>query len=160
VKVPVPLTSGVPDSDRCSVPLAVAGTVHGRLVEALVGTLSEVLAQIARWIEVDPAAIGCWGLRTDYSDPLTLSLRGTAGTVRESMRVVHLLRLRPGEPHGSTVTVLCGERLRIVGVEVLPVGTGMPCSACLAGGLSADFADREPPARIVTWPGDRPELNS
>lgn len=157
MNVAVPQSSPVPESNRHSVPLAVAGTVHGRPVEVLVATLPDVLAHIERWTEQDPSAIGCWGLRSDYSVPLTLPLRQKAGAVRESMRTVHLIRLLPGEPHGSTVTALCGERLRILGVDVLPVGMGMPCGGCLAGGLAAD---RNRADRIVVSSTDTPAVHS
>ena len=157
MNVAVPQSSPVPESNGHSVPLAVAGTVHGRLVEVLVATLSDVLAHIERWTEQDPAAIGCWGLRSDYSVPLTLPLRQKAGAVRESMRTVHLIRLLPGEAHGATVTALCGERLRILGVDVLPVGMGMPCGGCLAGGLAAD---RKRADRIVVSSADTPAVHS
>jgi hypothetical protein len=137
VSLAVPPTGPVSDSRNRSAPFAVAGTVHGNPVEVLVASLDDVLAQIAAWTEQDPAAIGCWGLRADYSVPLTFPLRHKAGVVRESQRTVHLVRLLPGAPHGATVTVLCGERLRIFAVEVLPVGAGMPCAGCLAGGMTA-----------------------
>ncbi len=150
-------TCPVPESDRCSVPLAVAGTVHGRVVEVLVATLADVLAHIATWTEQDPEAIGCWGLRADYSGPLTLPLRPKAGVVRESLRTVHLVRLLPGEPHGATVTALCGELLRILSVDALPVGVGMPCSACLAEGLAAE---RERADRVVIAGVDLPAVHS
>ena len=156
MNVAVSQLSPVDESDRHPVPLAVAGTVHGRPVELLVATLPDVLTHIARWAEQDPAAIGCWGLRSDYSIPLTLPLRQKAGAVRESRRTVHLIRLLPGEAHGATVTALCGERLRILGVDVLPVGTGMPCGGCLAGGLAAD-RKRD---RIVMSSTDTPAVHS
>jgi hypothetical protein len=111
--------------------------VLGRSVEVLVASLDDVLAHIAAWTAQDPAAIGCWGLRSDYSAPMTFPLRHKSGTVRESRRTVHLVRLLPGQAHGSTVTALCGERLWILGVEVLPVGAGMPCAGCLTDGLAA-----------------------
>ena len=155
--VALPPTSPVSGSADGSVPLAVAGTVHGRLVEVLVASLTDVLSHIATWTEDDPAAIGCWGLRSDYSVPLTLPLRCKAGTIRESRRTVHLVRLLPGEAHGATVTALCGERLRIIGVDVLPVGAGMPCGACLAGGLAGGAAGAD---RVVTPRADRPAVRS
>lgn len=145
----VPPTRPVSESTDVTGPLAVAGTVHGRLVEVLVATLGDVLTRISMWTEQDPSAIGCWGLRADYSVPLTLPLRHKVGTVRETCRTTHLVRLMPGEPHGSYVAALCGERLTIVGVDVLPVGGGMPCSACLAGGLAGD----RPQARRVVDSG-------
>lgn len=157
MNVAVPRTSPVPESDRHSVPLAVAGTVHGRLVEVLVATLPDVLAHIALWTEQDPAAIGCWGLRSDYSVPLTLPLRHKAGVVRESRRTVHLVRLLPGAAHGAAVTALCGERLRILTVEALPVGTGMPCTGCLAGGLATERKNTD---RIVEHAPDVPAVSS
>jgi hypothetical protein len=157
VSVAVPPTGPVSDSPHRSAPLAVAGTVHGSPVEVLVASLDDVLAHIAAWTEQDPAAIGCWGLRADYSVPLTFPLRQKAGIVRESQRTVHLVRLLPGQPHGATVTVLCGERLRIFSVEVLPVGTGMPCTGCLAGGMTAT---RGTAGRVVLPEVDLPAVHS
>ncbi len=102
--------SGVIDH---AAPLAVAGTVHGRQVEALVADLPDVLAYIAGWTEQDPDAIGCWGLRADYSGSLTLLLRHKAGAVAERQRAVHLVRhavrpLRRGEPARRSVGVRSG----------------------------------------------------
>jgi hypothetical protein len=128
-------------------PLAVAGTVHGRPVEALVADLPDVLSCIDVWTEQDPDAVGCWGLRADYSGSLTLLLRHRAGTVAERLRAVHLVRLAPGEPHGGGLTALCGERLTVLGVDVLSLGVGMPCDRCVAGSL---VADRSVSDRVVT----------
>lgn len=111
-------------------PLAVAGTVHGRAVEALVTGLSDVLAQIAAWTADDPEAIGCWGLRADYSEPLILPIRQRDRGHGQTGRSVHLLRLRPGEPHGRTLVAMCGELLSLVSVTT-EVGVGMPCEPCL-----------------------------
>ncbi|HEX4725219.1 MAG TPA: hypothetical protein VH333_22100 [Pseudonocardiaceae bacterium] len=157
MNVVLPPTCPVSDRTGEFVPLAVAGTVHGRLVEVLVASLDDVLAHIADWTGQDPGAIGCWGLRSDYSVPLTLPLRPKIGTARESMRTVHLVRLLPGEAHGGWVAALCGERLRILGVEVLPVGAGMPCAGCLAGGIAAD---QERADRVVTPRVDTPAVRS
>ena len=88
---------------------------------------------------------------------MTLPLRHKAGEVRESMRTVHLVRLLPGEAHGATITALCGERLRILAVDALPVGTGMPCAGCLAGGLAAERTRAD---RIVEAGPDAPAVSS
>ncbi|HEY3611630.1 MAG TPA: hypothetical protein VGL06_29310 [Pseudonocardiaceae bacterium] len=137
------------------VPLAVAGTVHGRAVEVLVADLAEVLAHIGGWTEQDPGAVGCWGLRADYSGSLTLLLRRRAGAIAERLRTVHLVRLAPGEPHGATLAALCGERLTVLGVDVLPVGAGMPCDGCLVGSLVADRSETD---RVVTARVDAPAV--
>jgi hypothetical protein len=157
VNVALPPNRRVAESADHPVPLAVAGTINGRLVEVLVATLEDVLAHIASWTEQDPGAIGCWGLRADYSAPLTLPLRPKIGAVSESRRTVHLVRLLPGEAHGSTVTALCGERLQILGVDVLPIGAGMPCTGCLAGGIAAG---RERADRVVTPCVDQSSVRS
>lgn len=146
--------SGVVDDAE---PLAVAGTVHGQPVEVLVADLADVLAYIVAWTDQDPAAIGCWGLRADYSGSLTLLLRHKAGSVAERMRTVHLVRLAPGEPHGATLAALCGERLTVLGVDVLPVGAGMPCDRCIAGSLGAE---RSASDRVVTARVDVPAVCS
>jgi len=146
--------AGVGDHEE---PLAVAGTVHGRPVEALVVDLAGVLGYIGGWTERDPGAVGCWGLRADYSGSLTLLLRHQTGTVAERLRTVHLVRLAPGEPHGAVVAALCGERLSIVGVDVLPVGAGMPCGGCLAGSVVAERAESD---RVVTARVDVPAVYS
>jgi hypothetical protein len=112
-------------------PLAVAGTVHGRAVEALVTGLSDVLAQIAAWTADDPEAIGCWGLRADYSEPLIVPIRQRDRGHGQTGRSVHLLRLRPGEAHGRTLVAMCGELLSLVSVTTTEVGSGMPCEPCL-----------------------------
>jgi hypothetical protein len=135
VSVATPPACPVSDRSDHFAPLAVAGTVHGRQVEVLVASLADVLAHIAAWTEQDPDAVGCWGLRADYSDSLTILLRHKAGTVREGRRTVHLVRLMPGVPHGVALTALCGERLTLLGAEALPVGCGMPCDGCLAESL-------------------------
>jgi hypothetical protein len=113
-------------------PFAVAGTIHGRRVEVLVSGLPDVLAQIAQWTQDDPDAIGCWGLRDDYSEPLMLPVRRTADSVRESARAAHLVRLLPGEPIGGVLVAVCGARLPVMEVDALPLGIGMPCEGCLA----------------------------
>jgi hypothetical protein len=87
-------------------------------------------------------------------------LRQKAGAVRESLRTVHLVRLLPGEAHGGTVTALCGERLRILGVDALPVGAGMPCGGCLAGGLAADRGRVDRAHRIVVSGAETPAVHS
>jgi hypothetical protein len=137
------------------VPLAVAGTVHGQPVEVLVADLADVLAHIDVWTEQDPGAVGCWGLRADYSGCLTLLLRRRAGAIAERLRTVHLVRLAPGEPHGATLAALCGERLTVLGVDVLPVGAGMPCDGCLAGSLVAERSESD---RVVTARVDVPAV--
>jgi hypothetical protein len=144
--------SGVADH---AVPLAVAGTVHGRPVEVLVADLADVLAHIAAWTEQDPDAVGCWGLRADYSGSLTLLLRHKAGAVAECVRAVHLVRLAPGEPHGGALAALCGERLTVLGVDVLPLGAGMPCDRCLAGNLIAERSESD---RVVTAHAELPAV--
>jgi hypothetical protein len=138
-------------------PLAVAGTVHGQPVEVLVADLADVLAYIVAWTDQDPDAIGCWGLRADYSGSLTLLLRHKAGSIAERLRTVHLVRLSPGEPHGATLTALCGERLTVLGVDALPVGAGMPCDSCLAGSLLAERSESD---RVVTARVDLPAVYS
>jgi hypothetical protein len=145
--------SGVVDDE----PLAVAGTVHGQPVEVLVADLVGVLGYIVAWTDQDPDAIGCWGLRADYSGSLTLLLRPKAGSVAERLRTVHLVRLAPGEAHGATLVALCGERLTVLGVDVLPVGAGMPCDRCLAGSL---LAQRSASGRVVTARVDMPAVYS
>jgi hypothetical protein len=114
-------------------PLTVQGTVHGHHVEALVTGLPDVVAQISRWVWDDPDAVGCWGLRTDYSESVLIPVRRKVGSVRESRRAAHVVRLLPGESHGSELVAMCGERLSLLGVDVLPLGVGMPCERCLAG---------------------------
>jgi hypothetical protein len=141
-------------------PLAVAGTVHGQPVEVLVADLSDVLAHIVAWTDQDPDAIGCWGLRADYSGSLTLLLRHKAGSIAERLRTVHLVRLSPGEPHGTALTALCGERLTVLGVDTLPVGAGMPCDGCLAGSLVAERSERSESDRVVTARVDPPAVYS
>ncbi|HEX4700587.1 MAG TPA: hypothetical protein VH352_00525 [Pseudonocardiaceae bacterium] len=142
-------------TDR-SRPLAVSGTVHGRVLEVLVAGLPDVLACIAEWTAQDPDAIGCWGLRADYSETLTIPLRHKVGVVGEGRRTVHLVQLRPGVPHGGTVTALCGERLTVLGAEVLSLGAGMPCDGCLARGLAAEAPI---PDRAVAASADLPAVN-
>lgn len=119
-------------------PLVVSGTVWNRRVEALVCGLADVLDRIAGWTEQDPEAIGCWGLRRDYSESLTIPVRCRKGRVREGRRIAHLVRLLPGEPHGGTLAALCGERLSLLDIETLRIGAGMPCELCLARGLVSD----------------------
>jgi hypothetical protein len=112
--------------------------VWNRPVEALVCGLADVLDHIARWTEQDPEAIGCWGLRADYSESVTIPVRCRPGSVREGRRTAHLVRLLPGEPHGGTLIALCGERLSLLDIETLRLGAGMPCELCLARGLVPD----------------------
>lgn len=129
VVVPRDSTSGSPYGH--DVPLAVSGTVSGRRVEALVTGLLDVLTQIVAWTDEDPAAVGSWGLREDYSEPLVMPVRRRAGSVPVGGRATHLLSLLPGEPQGHTITALCGERMPLVGVDPAAVGDGMPCEPCL-----------------------------
>lgn len=133
--------SAVVSPGRSPALLLVCGTVHGRRAEALVTGLAEVVERIARWVADDPDALGSWGLRDDYSEPLMMPVRWRAFAVHETLRVAHLVRLLPGESHGATLVTLCGERLALLGVEVLAVGAGMPCERCLAGGLLAARRD-------------------
>jgi hypothetical protein len=135
VAVPSLVRSSGPELDA---PLVVAGTVRNRPMEALVCGLADVLERIAAWTEQDPDAIGCWGLRRDYSTPLTIPVRCRPGRTREGRRIAHLLRLLPGEPHGGALTALCGERLSLLDIETLRVGAGMPCELCLARCLVPD----------------------
>jgi hypothetical protein len=135
-------------------PLSVVGTVQGCRKEALVSGLSDVLAQIARWTMDDPDAVGCWGLRDDYSEPLMIPVRRRAGSAVEgcpgqSRRVAHVVRLVPGEPHGGVVTAVCGERLPLVGIDALRLGIGMPCERCLAELMLGGTTDRALDARDV-----------
>jgi hypothetical protein len=97
--------------------------------------LPDVLAQIALWTGDDPDAVGCWGLRDDYSEPLMVPVRRTAGSTNEGGRAAHVVRLLPGAPHGGVLTAVCGERLPLVGVDALPLGDGMPCERCLVGSV-------------------------
>lgn len=121
--------------------LFVYGTVHGRRAEALVTGLAEVVERIAGWVADDPGALGSWGLRDDYSEPLMMPVRWRTPAGHETLRVAHLVRLLPGESHGATLRTLCGERLALLGVEVLALGAGMPCERCLAEGLLAAQRD-------------------
>lgn len=114
-------------------PLTVQGTVHGHPVEVLVTGLPEVVAQISHWVRDDPDAVGCWGLRADYSESVLIPVRRKVGSVRESRRAAHMVRLLPGQAHGGELMAMCGERLPLLGVDVLPLGVGMPCERCLAG---------------------------
>jgi len=58
---------------------------------------------------------------------------------------------------GLVGRALCGELLRILSVDALPVGVGMPCSACLAEGLAAE---RERADRVVIAGVDLPAVHS
>jgi hypothetical protein len=120
-------------------PLVVRGTVHGGSLEVLVTGLPEVLAQIGRWAMADPDAVGCWGLRHDYSESVVIPVRQRPGAVAESRRTAHVVRLSPGESHGGTLVAACGERLPLLAVDVLPLGVGMPCQACLLRTIMAGW---------------------
>jgi hypothetical protein len=133
VVVPGDSRSGTPNG--WDVPLVVSGTVHGRAVEVPVSGLSDVLARIIAWTDDDPAAIGCWGLRDDYSEPLVVPVRWSGGSAGR-VRVTHLVRLVPGEPHGSILTATCGERLSLTRVDVVEVGDGLPCEPCMVRTLA------------------------
>lgn len=113
------------------VPLVVSGTVHGHASMVMVAGLSDVVAQIAHWTRDDPDASGSWGLRADYSEPLIIPVRRASGAANEGARAAHVVRLLPGESHGGMLAALCGERLPLAGVDVLPLGEGMPCERCL-----------------------------
>jgi hypothetical protein len=108
------------------------------MVEVLVTGLTDVLAQIAAWTADDPDAIGCWGLRHDYSEPLVVPVRLRDGGTGRACRTVHLLQLRPGEAHGRTLVAMCGEPLSLVSVTPMAVGSGMPCEPCLAHHVAHD----------------------
>jgi hypothetical protein len=102
----------------------------------LVSGIPEVIAQIGQWVRDDPAAVGCWGLRQDYSGELIVPVRRVAGSASERRRVAHVLRLVPGRALGGVVAVTCGERLPLLDIEVLELGAGMPCGGCLVGSVS------------------------
>lgn len=134
--VPVSADSGSTAFRFTDPPLAVSGTVDGRQVAALVVGIPDVIAQIGQWVRDDPSAVGCWGLRQDYSGELIIPVRRSAGSVSERRRAAHVLRLRPGQAHGGFVAVVCGERLPLLDLEVLQLGAGMPCGRCLVGSIS------------------------
>lgn len=121
-------SSGLTSRDA---PLVVSGLIHGHASVVMVAGLSDVVARIAHWIRDDPDASGSWGLRADYSEPLIIPVRRAVGAVNEGARAAHVVRLLPGEAHGGTLAAVCGERLPLVGVDVLPLGNGMPCERCL-----------------------------
>lgn len=124
--------------DCADAPLAVSGTVFGRQVAALGTGIPDVIAQIGQWVRDDPTALGCWGLREDYSGELMIPVRMPAGAVAERRRAAHVLRLLPGQAHGGVVAAVCGERLPLVDLDVLELGAGMPCCACLMGSVSQE----------------------
>ena len=134
--VTVPADWGSAEPGCVDAPLAVSGTVLGRQVAALVAGIPDVVTQIGQWVRDDPAAVGCWGLRRDYSGELVIPVRRSAGSVAERLRTAHVLRLRPGQAHGGLVAVVCGERLPLLDLEVLQLGAGMPCCLCLVGSIS------------------------
>jgi hypothetical protein len=119
-------------------PLVVAGTVHGSAVQALVAGLPDVLAQIAVWTADDPEAVGSWGLRGDYSEPLIMPVLLRDETAGEAQQAVHLVRLQPGDRHGRTLTAMCGQLLPLVSVTAMEVGVGMPCQPCLTRHIAFD----------------------
>jgi hypothetical protein len=131
VIVAVPVESRSPRPGCLDAPLAVSGTVLGRRVAALVTGIPDVITQIGRWVRDDPGAVGCWGLREDYSGELLVPVRRTAGSATERRRAAHVLRLLPGQAHGGVVAAVCGERLPLLDVDVLELGAGMPCGRCL-----------------------------
>lgn len=113
-------------------PLTVSGTVLGRRMAARVAGIPDVIAQIGQWVRDDPAAVGCWGLRQDYSGELVILVRRSVGSVAERRRAAHVLRLLPGQALGGIVAAVCGERLPLLALDVLELGAGMPCGGCLA----------------------------
>lgn len=116
-------------------PLAVSGTVLGRQVAALVTAIPDVIAQIGQWVRDDPGAVGCWGLREDYSGELVIPVRRVPGSATERRRAAHVLRLVPGQAHGGVVAAVCGERLPLLDLEPLELGAGMPCGRCLVSSI-------------------------
>jgi hypothetical protein len=137
-------------------PLTVQGTVHGHRVEALVTGLPDVVTQISHWVRDDSAAVGCWGLRADYSESVLIPVRRKVGSVRETRRAAHVVRLLPGESHGGELVAMCGERLPLLGADVLPLGVGMPCERCLAGYVGGSVTAGW--GASVTVSGARPEV--
>jgi hypothetical protein len=136
VTVVVPADSRSAGPGRSDAPLAVTGTVLGRQVAAFVLAIPDVIAQIGQWVRDDPNAVGCWGLREDYSGGLVIPVRRSAGSVAERRRAAHVLRLVPGQAHGGVVAAVCGERLPLLDLEVLELGAGMPCGRCLVSSIS------------------------
>ncbi|HEX3649827.1 MAG TPA: hypothetical protein VHV49_15485 [Pseudonocardiaceae bacterium] len=136
--VVVPADSGPCRTGCLDAPLAVSGTVLGRQVAALVTGIPDVIAQIGQWVREDPTAVGCWGLREDYSGELIVPVRRAAGSVTERRRAVHVLRLLPGQAHGGVVAAVCGERLPLLDLDMLELGAGMPCGRCLVGSISSE----------------------
>jgi hypothetical protein len=132
-------------------PLAVRGTVHGHQVEVLVTGLPDVVAQIGCWVREDPDAVGCWGLRADYSESVLIPVRRQAGAIRESRRAAHVVRLLPGQSHGGHLVAVCGDRLPLLEVDVLPLGVGMPCERCLAGYVTVGWRSA---AGVLGHPAD------
>lgn len=92
-------------------------------------------AKIADRTADDPAAISRWGLRGDYSEslivPVHLARYENGRLPGTSERVVHLVCLEPGEPHGRSPDALCGRLPSLLEVMPVVVGAGMPCEPCL-----------------------------
>lgn len=139
-------------------PFMVSGKVHGRSLSVLVNGLADVVAQIADWTSDDPDASGSWGLRDDYSESLMIPVRQPVGAERERRRAAHMVALVPGKRLGSSLLALCGEVLPLVGIDVVALGTGMPCEECLT--MAASDRGAAAPGRLPLFRRIQPELDS
>lgn len=112
-------------------PFVVAGTVLGGSRVARVADPATALATVVSWCDRDPQASGTWYLDEGFREPVTVPARLRQGLVPESQRSAHLVVFAPGARQYAAVSTLCGEEFRLVDVDWLPVGSGMPCERCL-----------------------------
>jgi hypothetical protein len=114
----------------------VAGTVLGEARTARVAGPATALATVVSWCERDPEASGAWYLDERCPVPVTVPVRLRPGVAPESHRAAHLVVFAPGARQYDAVSALCGAELRLVDVQWLPLGSGMPCERCLARAVS------------------------
>ncbi len=89
------------------------------------------------------------------SDRSVMLVRYRAGLTGQVGRTVHLVSLRDRCAAGM-VDTLCGSLMSLDSVEAVPLGAGMPCSACVIHHVSAMPAAAVPQPSPVDSP-DRPE---
>ncbi|WP_380494660.1 hypothetical protein [Streptoalloteichus tenebrarius] len=87
-----------------------------------------------------------WGVRGDVGagEPVTVLVRYLPGVVGETRRVVHMVRLAPGEFMSHHPRACCGTVLRLTLSEICELGEGVPCERCLAATLRREVSPGRP----------------
>lgn len=99
---------------------------------------------------------GAWGVSWDWPEPISLVARYQRGLVGETMRVAHIVPMRPGEWHGHSITAWCRRVLAMADLEFLDPGQGMSCVECMRRAPLPQASDQgRLPGQREALPGPR-----